>query len=323
MSSPDLAGRQRDDQRVRQQSKVESGYSHSDYAASLREFGHPRLLPSSRGWILERGVPGHDARDAMGCYPIFSCRDWALLGSDLHEIGDELVSLAMVTDPFGDYSEKLLSDAFPDLVAHFKDHFVADLRQPAKSFVSSHHQYYARKALEKVTVERCDHPAEIIDEWSALYSALVARHRLTGIKAFSRGAFAKQLQVPGMVVLRARREDETVGAHLWYEEGNVAYSHLTASSPAGYELMATYALSWKALEYFADKVRWIDWGAGAGLTKSGADGLTRFKRGWANDSLPAYLCGRIFDHARYLKLIRAQGSAESGYFPAYRTNEFR
>ena len=258
----------------------------------------------------------------MGCYPIFSCRDWALLESDLQRLDDGLISLVLVTDPFGNYSEELLASAFPDLVLRFKEHFVADLEQPPKSFVTSHHRYYARKALERVTVERCDDLAEAVEEWSALYAALVARHQVTGIKAFSRAAFAKQLNLSGMVMLRARHDGETVGAHLWYEGRKVAYSHLAASSAIGYELMAAYALSWTALEYFAEKVRWIDWGAGAGLSASGGDGLTRFKRGWSNDTRAAYLCGRIFDQARYWKLARAKGSADSSYFPAYRADEF-
>ncbi|MGH8162883.1 MAG: GNAT family N-acetyltransferase [Rhodanobacteraceae bacterium] len=255
----------------------------------------------------------------MGCYPIFSCHDWAGLASDLQNIED-LVSLVLVTDPFGGYSTELLADAFPDLVVRFKEHFVADLEDAPKSFVSNHHQYYARKALEKVTVERYADPPEAVEEWSALYAALVARHQLTGIKAFSRAAFAKQLAVPGLVMLRARHEGETVGAHLWYEQGDVAYSHLTASSATGYELMAAYALSWKALEYFADKVRWLNWGGG--LDANGTDGLTRFKRGWGNETRTVYLGGRIFDSARYEELVRANGSASSRYFPAYRTDEF-
>jgi Acetyltransferase (GNAT) domain len=323
MTLPDLAGRPVDDRPEARASGRGTGYSHPDYAASLTEFGQPGLLPACGGSILERPIPGNEARDAMGCYPIFSCRDWTLLESDLERIKHGLISLVLVTDPFGDYSEEQLARAFPDLFRRFKEHFVADLQQPAKSFVTSHHQYYARRALEKVTVECCHDPAEAVDEWSALYAALVARHQLTGIKAFSRAAFAKQLSVPGMVMLRARHEGETVGAHLFYEDGDVTYSHLAASSERGYELMAAYALSWAALEYFAGKVRWIDWGAGAGLSGSEKDGLTRFKRAWSNETRPAWLCGRIFDEARYRELARVNGSAESNYFPAYRADEFR
>jgi hypothetical protein len=298
-----------------------SGYRHSHYAESLAEFGRPRLLSASGGWILEREIPGTKARDAMGCYPLFCCRDWSALEDDLAQIKRELVSLVLVTDPFGEYSEALLGRTFPDLVVRFKEHFVADLRRVADSFVTRHHQYYARKAMEKVAVERCDHPASMLDEWSALYDHLVARHGLAGMKTFSRASFARQLNVPGMVILRATHEGETVGAHLFYLQDGVVFSHLAASSARGYELMAAYALSWQALKFFSDDACWIDWGAGAGLGTEAADGLTRFKRGWSSSVRPAYLCGCIFDPVKYDELAQYKRSDVTSYFPAYREGE--
>ena len=301
---------------------TESGYLHPKYADALSEFGHPRPLVHSGGWILERQVPGTDSRDAMGCYPLFSCRDWSLLKADLEGLGQELVSLVLVADPFGEFSRELLSGTFPDMVVPFKQHFVADLEQPAGEFVSKHHQYYARKALKAVTVEEHESPATMLDDWSGLYDLLVERHRLKGIKAFSRASFAKQLNVPGIRLLRATHQGQTVGAHLWYVQGGVAFSHLTASNATGYELMAAYALAWTAIEYFAGTVRWIDWGAGAGLNTKSAAGLTRYKRGWANDTRETYLCGRIFDHAKYEEISRAKGIMGNEYFPCYRKGEF-
>lgn len=305
-----------------QHTGAETGYAHPNYATSLSEFGRPRLLFQSGGWVLERDIPGTDARDAMGGYPIFSCRDWSRLDQDLNDLGTELVSLVLVADPFGSYTKKILNSAFRDVVVPFKEHFIADMQHPAKSFVSKHHHYYARKALATVKVELCPDPAQMLDEWSSLYDNLVTRHQLSGIKAFSRAAFAKQLNVPGMIMLRASHEGETIGAHLWYVQGDVAFSHLVAANASGYKLMSAYALSWSAIDYFADKVRWIDWGAGAGLNAEETDGLTRYKKGWANAIRPVYLCGRIFDAAKYTEISREKGLAGSRYFPAYRYGEF-
>jgi|KBSMisStandDraft_5_1062788.scaffolds.fasta_scaffold18153_1 hypothetical protein len=298
-----------------------SGYRHPHYAQSLAEFGRPRLLRGSGGWILEREIPGTKARDAMGCYPLFCCRDWSALEDDLAQIKSELVSLVLVTDPFGDYSEALLGRTFPDLAVRFKEHFVSDLRRDTNSFVTRHHQYYARKAVEKVAVERCVDPASMLNEWSALYDHLVARHGLAGIKTFSRASFAQQLNVPGMVMLRATHEGETVGAQLFYLQDGVMFSHLAASSGRGYELMAAYALAWQALKFFAGDADWIDWGAGAGLGTQGSEGLTRFKRGWSSAIRPAYLCGRIFDPVKYDELAQHKRSDITSYFPAYREGE--
>lgn len=292
------------------------------YAWSLAEFGVPRVLPESGGCILERRIPGTPYRDAMGCYPLFACRDWSRLRPDLEDVGSELVSISVVADPFGEYDTPYLRRCFEDLVIPFKEHFVTDLRSPMGAIASKHHRYYARRALEEVRVEECRDPRRFVDEWTNLYANLVERHGLKGIKAFSRKAFAKQLGVPGLVMFRATSRDATVGAHLWYVRGEVAYSHLAASSPLGYELMAAYALYWAAIEHFAGKVRWLDLGAGAGVEGDGTHGLNRFKRGWSTGSRTAYLCGRIFDRAKYSELSRKSGTPVTDYFPAYRKGEF-
>lgn len=293
----------------------QTGYAHPLYTESLAEFGEPRHLPRSDGWLLERPIPNTPYRDAMGPYPLFACRNWSKLQYDLDEI-DDLVSLTIVTDPFGGYDETLLNQCF-DTMLRFKEHFVSDLDQPANEIVSKHHRYYARKALEKVRVEECAEPVRFLDEWTELYEGLAKRHGLAGIKAFSRDAFAQQFRVPGLVALRALSDGETVGMHLWYVSGEVAYSHLAASSGRGYELMASYALHRFALERFAGRVRWLDLGAGAGRGEE-PGGLDRFKRGWSTGTRTAYLCGRVFDREVY-EALSPEG--DTGYFPAYRTGE--
>ena len=296
-----------------------TGYLHPFYARSLAEFGAPRELAHCGGWMLERPVSGFAARDATGCYPLFCCRDWSRLELDLQALESDLVSLGLVTDPFGDYDEALLRRCFPDALLRFKEHYVTELNQPVPSLVSRHHRYYARRAMSQVEVTSVD-PATFADEWTILYATLIERHRLRGIKAFSREAFARQMRVPGMVALRAQANGETVGGHLWYVQNDVAYSHLAAFSPRGYDLMASYALYWFALEFFSGKARWLDIGAGAG-SASGESGLSQFKKGWATGTRTAYFCGRIFDHAAYSRITAERGMATESYFPAYRSGE--
>lgn len=297
------------------------GYRHPGYAESLAEFGQPRLLPRSGGWLLERPIAEVPYRDAMGCYPLFSCLDWSALRADLDDLAHDLVSVALVADPFGDYRVDELEGCFADKFLPFKVHFVADLGRRPQEFVSRHHRYHSRRALANVEVERCDRPLDLLNEWSELYGHLVERHCITGIRAFSRRAFERQLAVPGMVVLRARREGRTVAAHLWYLQGEVACSHLAASSELGYELMAPYALHWFALETFAGEARWLNLAGAAGLSDQATDGLARFKRGWSTGTRVAYFCGRIFDRGRYDEALAARHLPESNYFPAYRHGE--
>jgi hypothetical protein len=296
---------------------------HPGYAESLIEFGTPRELPHCGGWILERKIPGFSSYDAMGCYPMFACMDWPQLHSDMEDIADDLVCLALVTDPFGQYDEVLLKRSFVDRVIPFKQHFVTDLKCPIEALVSKHHRRYARKALREVRVEKCKDPHQVVDEWTDLYKDLIRRHNICGMLAFSKLSFEKQLNVPGTVVFRAEYENRAVGMLFWFVQGDVGYYHLGASSPKGYELRASFALFWFAIEYFAAHgLRYLDIGAGAGVKSNSKDGLSSFKRGWSTGTRTAYFCGRIFNHTRYSEVVNVKNSTATDYFPAYRKDEF-
>ncbi len=298
-----------------------TGYLHPAYGASLAEFGKPRVLPRSGGQVLERAIGGTGLRDALGCYPLFCCRDWQVLGEDLADLAEEgLVSVGCVADPFGSHTPQLLERTF-DRVTRFKDHYVADLSSPGR-VGARRHRDYARQALRAMTVERVAEPARHLAEWIAAYDTLVRRHRLTGIHAFSSKSFARQLAVPGIVMFRAVREGRPVGAQLWYVQGEVAYNHLQASTDEGYAHRAAYALAAAAIEELAGEVRWLDFGGGVGTTAAGGDGLSAFKRRWATGTRPAYFCGRALDAARYAELSAQRGLGDTSYFPAYRVGEF-
>jgi len=296
------------------------GFAHPGYAESLSEFGVPRELGRCCGWVLERPIAGGGDRDAMGCYPLFVCRDWSALRDDLDSLADELVCLSMVTDPFGAYDEALLQRCF-DRVIPFKEHFVADLTLPRESFVTRHHRKYARKALRSLSIEISEEPIRYLDEWTGLYGELTKKFNVSGVRAFSRSSFARQLSLPGAVMLRALYQGEVVAAHLLFVQDDVCYGHLVGVTPVGQEMLASYALYWSELEYFAGKARWLDWGAGAGIS-SGDGGLTQFKRGWSTGTRTSYFCGRIFDRQRYEEIHRASGVGDTNYFPAYRQGEF-
>jgi hypothetical protein len=299
-----------------------TGYLHPAYAASLAEFGVPRALPGSGAWVLERPIADTAARDAMGCYPLFTCRDWSRLADDVEAHLDGLVSLVVVTDPFGAYDLGDLRRCFPDLVRPFKEHHTVDLEQPLDRLVHPHHRRNARRALRTVSAERVECPPAALHEWTALYDNLIARHRIRGIATFSRTSFREQLGVPGLVAFRAVQAGEVVGMVLWYVQNDVGYYHLAAYSDAGYSANASFALFWTAMEHFAGSgVRALDLGAGAGLTADPDDGLTRFKRGWSTGTRTAYLCGRILDPSAYGRLVADRGVPPTAFFPAYRQRE--
>ncbi len=305
-----------------------AGYAHPDYAASLAEFGAPLLLPRSGGWVLRRPIAGSPHHDLIGPYPLFLCTDWDRLPQDLRELpaaAAGAVSFAMVTDPFAELAPEWLAANF-DVAIPFKDHFLADLSRPIEAIVSKSHRATVRRALRKVAVSVSPDPRARLSQWAELYDHLIKRHRIGGIRAFSRQAFALQLGIPGLVSFEAHEigTGEPVGMELWYLQGNVAYGHLAAFNPRGYALRASYATKWEVMKYFSGKADWLHLSANAGMSAAdpGEDGLAQFKRGWATGTRKTYFCGKILDPDAYGRLVRARDAETERFFPAYRRGEF-
>jgi len=175
------------------------GYLSQEYAESFAYIGTPRYLPACGGWIVERQIPGTSELDAMGCYPLFLCRDWSKLPDDLSAVKSKFVSLSLVTDPFGKYDREQLEQVFPDCFFPFKQHFIIDLKDSPLSNISKHHQRNAKKALKLLTIEQCQNPKKYLYDWINLYQQLIKKHDISGITTFSEKSFNKQFEVPGIV----------------------------------------------------------------------------------------------------------------------------
>lgn len=252
------------------------GYLHPSYADSFSEVGTALFLPRSKGWLIKRPVPGSGYFDAMGCYPLFLCENWNLLREDIHDLNHELVSVTLVTDPFMQGSFEQLSETFP-LCYHYKDHYITDLSLPLEQTISRKTRKLAERALREIVVERCHEPAQFLDEWVDLYTVLINRHNITGIRAFSRNGFSQLLSLPGLDLFLARLAGEIVGAEIVMRQGSIGYGHLLAISSTGYEHNASYALDWSILKYYADTLRFFDQGSGAGL-ENAENGLVQYKK---------------------------------------------
>lgn len=258
----------------------------------------------------------------MGCYPLFVCKNWSGLSQDLKALKTKIVSLALVTDPLGNFNVPLLNNIFPDFMIPFKQHFIVDLEASPFESISNHHKRYAKRALKSLVIEQSQNPKDYLDEWINLYLNLVKKHNIINISKFSRKSFIKQFDVPGMVLFRALYKDSLVGMIIWFTHENRSYYHLSAYSDLGYELTASFGLFWHSIEYFKNRVEWLCLGGGAGVEVEGKDGLSKFKHGWSNKTITVYVCGKIFNPDLYKKISSEKNKLNSQWFPAYREGEY-
>lgn len=297
-----------------------TGYLHPGYAESLAGLGNPLALPRCGGWLLERPIHGSNYTDAMGCYPLFACREWDELPLDFESLPKRLVSVCLVTDPFADFRIRDIRHVF-DLFVPFKQHYVTDLRQSPSSILSSRHRKIVRRALRNVDVERCFEPSTLRDDLITLYAHVRAKRNISGFKAFSNDTLERQLSLPGLVAYRGRSSGSTVAVLLCYLSGVVAYGHILVSNDAGYDLMASHALFWYALHDLRRSAEWLDLGGIPGISNKPPNGIGQFKSRWATDTRTTFLCGKILRPSLYDSLVASNQKKGTRYFPAYRSGE--
>ncbi|WP_426955164.1 GNAT family N-acetyltransferase [Muricoccus radiodurans] len=292
-------------------------YASAAYATTLRHVGRPVWIDAWGTHVLLRDVPGSPGMvDAAGLYPLCAMRPDADLAGGLQALRELwAVSVVLVADPLAGPDAQTLAAQFP-LCRAFKTHQLVNRAAPV--VFSAHHRERVRRGGRRARVEQV-----VLREprwraaWEVLYAGLVARHGITGAAAFPPAAFAALAGLPegALRSFAALSPDgEVLAMQLWVRHGDAAYSHLTATSEAGYRALATYALYAAAIEDLSD-ARVLDLGGGAGHADDAEDGLTRFKGGFANAAVTAHLCGAVLDPASYARL---GGHAETGFFPAYR-----
>lgn len=287
-------------------------YSTAQYAATLSHVGRPFDVPEWGTHAIIRPIHG-GGEDVIGTYPITVFKEDADVAGGLVRLKDAgFVSVTLVCDDFHrpDHLQGF------DVVREFKSHFLH--RGPGHSFAGGYcpHQEHRRKirrAKRDVVCREIDLKTHL-NEWIALYDTLVRRHILTGVHAFPRESFKSLAEIPGIVAIGGFVKDEMVCCNLWAVHDGRAHSHLVASNENGYELRAAYAVTDFAIRHFAD-CDVINLGGSAGSGDK-EDGLAQFKRGFSNETAPAWLCGAIMNREAYDLLSAGQESNE--YFPQYR-----
>jgi hypothetical protein len=263
--------------------------------------------------MLVRPIPGSPWHDALGCYPLAAVSRDADLKAGLERLRSaDLVSVALVPDPLTSPSLDLLASAF-FVCSPFKTHYLIDRHAGPIRFGATHRRWI-RKALRGSTVTPIA-LGDVLDEWQSLYDHTMTRRGVTGIQNFTPAYFAALATMPEITALVARSAGRIVAMTLWVRDGDIAYYHLGASSPEGYDMQAMYGLVAAANEHLVG-CRIIDLGGAAGVNDNPDDGLAYFKRGFANRKLTAYFCGSCLKNERYDQL--AGNQPETSFFPAYR-----
>ena len=293
-------------------------YASAAYAAAFEGVAEPLWTPAWGAYVLTREIPGGGgSRDALGMYPLAPFAPDADLEAGLEWLRDQgVVSIGLVPDPATAPPPERLQAVF-GLCAPYKTHLLVDFGREVR--FSKHHRAEVRRARKTATVEAVA-LADHLDAWCGLYDTLTQRHEIGGLSAFSRAAFERMAEVEGLNTVAAFVEGEIVSMHLWVTDpvGRVAYSLLAATNPEGYRRSAAYAVEDASIRLLSD-LNAVNLGAGAGLHAE-QDGLTFFKRGFANHETQAFFCGAILDEARYAAL--SGGTVTPAIpFPAYRFSD--
>ncbi|HEX4709590.1 hypothetical protein [Phenylobacterium sp.] len=289
-------------------------YASAAYARVFEHLARPLLVPAWGAHVLTHELPGGGGHDALGIYPLAPFRPGVDLKAGLDWLKAQgLVSIGLVPDPATAPPLPDLQGAF-GLCVPFKTHLMVDYRREVR--FTKHHRSEVKKALGRVSVEVVS-LADHLEAWCGLYGNLIDRHEIQGLSAFSRTAFERLAQLEGLTTVAAFADGVIVSMHLWVTDpvNKVGYSLLAATSPEGYRRSAAYAVHDASIRLLSD-LNALNLGGGAGL-QAEQDGLTYFKRGFANDEVQSYFCGAILDEARYAALSGGT-TAHATPFPAYR-----
>jgi hypothetical protein len=287
-------------------------YACALYARALAGLGRTLEVPQWNAFVTARPIPGGAGEDAAGPYPLTVLAADADLAAGREMLAQAgLVSLVMVPDPLSGPGADAYRAAF-EVCRPFKTHQLVEPRPGYEP--SRHHRDRIRRGLRRCRIEAV-RLQDRIGQWRGLYADLIDRRSIRGPAAFAPGYFDALAEEPRLTTFAAFVGDILTAATLWFEHDGVAYNHLTAASALGRQNGAAFALYATAISHYG-AASVINLGGGAGLGDDPNDGLAAFKRGFANASVEALLCGTVLDPPAYRRLCGS--AAPTTFFPAYR-----
>jgi len=297
------------------------GYLHPLYSKSFSDIGTPLYLPKSKGWLIKREIPGTEYYDAMGPYPLFICENWEYLIEDISSLENDLVAVSFVIGPLQLFSKNIFQEYF-EVLYEYRNHYILDTTLPFEKVISPGRRKTAQRALNKVEADYQIAPNICLDDWCHLYDNIISKYKVSGIRAFSKESFRKQIAIPKTHFFYVMYQSELVGGALFFLQNDTSYYHLSALTEKGYDLQAGYAVVWSAIKVLSNKIRWIELQGGINLNNGVIDGLSKFKMGWASFEKKSYFCGKVLDSHKYSNIMKIQNIPTTNWFPAYRIGEF-
>jgi hypothetical protein len=281
----------------------------------LFHIGRAVAVPEWGCHVIARAIP-EGGEDATGCYPLAALDPSADLAAGIERLrAMGFVSVTLTLDNVHRPPLEAFQSSF-DVVRPFKTHYLH--RGPLAHYQpSADHRTKIRRAQRSVEtrpIRLADHLAA----WSALYDGVGTRLGFSGVHAFPRPSFAMLAELPGIEAVGGFLDGELVSCCLWAVDRGHIFSHLVASDARGYEARAAYAVYDASVRHFADADA-INFGGAAGAADDPEDGLTQFKRGFANERAQSYICGAVLDRAAYQRLAPRGGADTDNFFPRYRT----
>ena len=294
-------------------------YHHRDYAASFHDCVEPLHLKHCDGWLLRRQINDSRITDLSSPYPMFSCTNLSLITTDLAELDTTYTaSMVLRTDAFKEAEVVGALSGF-DEVRPFKTHHIANLDQPWRSYARRTCRRNAASAQNSFEIRHVEQPANYAGLLSDLNKIILQRHNIPPSNLLSKEELALQLALPGVSLFEARNEQGTQALACFMEVGDYAYAYLLGATVESRRQSVIYGLYGYALDYYQDKIHAIDFGSNAGTSDNSDDGLSQFKRGWCNQTMTSYLCGKILNSNLYQELCDQHNFKKTSFFPAYRT----
>ena len=294
------------------------GYLSPGFAQSYRPFGEIVTAPQSGLGFVKRPLPG-GAFDLTGPYPYAMSANWAGLREDRAALrADGAVSVVFVADPFAADQVRAAAAGWA-LCRKFKTHYVVDLQRDWRRERPKEMRRVTRRALEAQAPHVADTPGRHAAALWALYQTTVDRFDLRGLARLCPETVARQLALPGALLVIAEDAAGLTGAQLNFHHGGTACMHLQFLSARAAARRTSYALIYATLEELERRgCRFANLGGAAGLDDDPDDGLAQYKRRWASTERVAHLCGEVLDPAAHAALCAAAGDPRTGFFPAYR-----